>query len=306
MTSIIKNKIGVIGNSNYDEIFIVNHYPKPDDKVIAKDLKMSLGGGALNTIVGLSKLGVPSNLFSLVGDDKAGAELLSELKSRKIVTDFVEIHPGKTGRTIILLDDNMTSTKIGYQGVCTDLSRDLDFDLLRNNNLKHVHLVSVRISTVRKVLKCCPSATSSIDFGAKTFESDKEEILDVIQQLDLVFVNRNTFKFLFGRDIKTVIDEKLDFDADLIVTAGTDGMYAIVDNQVYHQDAALIDNVVDTTGAGDSAAAAILQKYVEGEKDFEKILRYGIAAATLKIQHYGGDSGHATRVEIEDFLASRA
>lgn len=60
--------------------------------------------------------------------------------------------------------------------------------------------------------------------------------------------------------------------------------------------------VVDTTGAGDTFAANFLVSLLSGNGVVDSI-RFGIAAATIKIGKNGAQSGMPTAEELEAFLS---
>ncbi|MHA2503016.1 MAG: carbohydrate kinase family protein, partial [Candidatus Kariarchaeaceae archaeon] len=120
-----KGSIAVIGNCYFDEIYSIDEFPEKDTKSIATSLKISLGGSATNTAAGLAALGVSTYLFTALGDDPDALRLFKKVRKKGILTQYITHLKGKSGRTIILLDKSKSSTKIGYQGVCSDLSESL-------------------------------------------------------------------------------------------------------------------------------------------------------------------------------------
>ena len=72
----------------------------------------------------------------------------------------------------------------------------------------------------------------------------------------------------------------------LVVTRSADGATAIARGERADVAAEPIDQVVDTTGAGDLFAAGFLFGYVRG-KDLETCLTMGAVAAAEVISHYG-------------------
>jgi sugar/nucleoside kinase (ribokinase family) len=293
--------VAVIGNCYFDEIYLIQSFPDPDDKLIASDVKTTLGGGGSNTATALAKLGINVKLLTVVGTDHTADELLLELKTKGVATNYVQQIEGKTGRTIILLDDQKRSTKIGYHGVCSDLSKVLELKNI-HEDFSHIHLVSTRIATVAQTIQMKGSRSISLDFGAKTLLSSKKEIFGILDQLDLVFMNQSVFHELFQKRIQEVVQGDISFSNDLIVTAGNMGIYGFFNNTLIHQPA-FPTQVVDTTGAGDAAAAAIIFSRLQNQLP-EQLLRNGAVAASIQIQTYGGSDGHATVEEIKKFLGT--
>ncbi len=70
------------------------------------------------------------------------------------------------------------------------------------------------------------------------------------------------------------------------ITRGAEGSIVITREETYQADAHPIDNLVDTTGAGDLYAAGFLHGLTSG-KDLETCARLGGLAASEVIQHIG-------------------
>lgn len=293
------SSVAVIGNCYFDEIYTIDTFPKPDEKILASNLELMLGGSATNTGVGIATLGLDTYLFTVMGSDEDAYRLFKEVRNKGIKSQYINHINGKSGRTIILLDKNKSSTKIGYQGVCSDLSKNVLFSGLSDSSFDHVHLSSVNIDTLRIALSMKTTQRFSLDFGAKTLQSSRAELLDIMQYLDVVTVNQGTFKHLFKCSINQL--ETLNLPYDLIVTAGRDGIYAIINDNYYHQEI-IPTVVVDTTGAGDAACAAIIFGYVNKFSP-EKILQLGVTAASIKIRSFGGSNGHATLSDLSHLIS---
>ncbi|MCE7735196.1 MAG: carbohydrate kinase family protein [Candidatus Heimdallarchaeota archaeon] len=295
--------IGVIGNCYFDEIYLVDKFPEPDDKITAFDMQVSLGGSATNVSAGLAKLKLHPRLISAIGNDTAGETIQSELKLRRIDPTYLARMKGQTGRTIILLENNKTSTKIGYPGVCGDLKKALNFTKSMDEIFDIIHMASISIDTAEMVIKNNFSTQLTLDFGARTLEATNEEIMNFLPKINLVFFNRNVFKRLYPKsklDIESI--KKLDFPCNVVITAGDSGLFAKIDGKTYFQPIYKV-KVVDTTGAGDAAAAAILWGFLN-KKKWDDNLKYGAAAAAIKLQTFGASNGHPTKEKIEKFIKS--
>ncbi|MFV2016733.1 MAG: carbohydrate kinase family protein, partial [Candidatus Heimdallarchaeota archaeon] len=266
--------IGVIGNCYFDEIYRVDKFPEPDDKITAFDMQVSLGGSATNVSAGLAKLKLYPRLISAIGNDTAGENIQTELKSRKIDASYLSKMSGQTGRTIILLENNKTSTKIGYPGVCSDLKKALKFTKSVDEIFDIIHMASIRIDTAEMVMQNNFSRQLTLDFGARTLEASNKEIMDFLPKIDLAFFNRNVFKRLYPNyqlDLESI--DNIEFPCNVVITAGEDGLFAKIDDKAYFQPIYKV-KVVDTTGAGDAAAAAILWGFLN-QKDWTENLKYG-------------------------------
>lgn len=291
-----KFSVASIGNVYFDETYIIERYPEADEKVTARDVKIALGGSASNVSTALSNLDMDAYLFSKLGNDSTASELLQILVEKRIIVKYISKVKGNSGRTIILLDNKKQSTKIGYSGVCSTLTDLQHLDAL--SEFSHVHLASVRAEMIDMVLKKKGNASISVDIGAKTLEGDLSALRFNIDKVDLLFMNRGAFKKIYNYQLTELHQLKL--KPILFITAGEEGIYALDSGNVYREAAKEVI-VVDTTGAGDAAAAAIIYGFLHGES-VPVLLKRGVISATKKIQTYGASNGHITQEELEKQL----
>jgi sugar/nucleoside kinase (ribokinase family) len=71
----------------------------PDDaKITITDTGNSLGGGAANVAVALSRMGIPVDLVGHVGDDDHGEDILQALRALSVGTDSIRVVQGGKSR----------------------------------------------------------------------------------------------------------------------------------------------------------------------------------------------------------------
>jgi len=63
-----------------------------------------------------------------------------------------------------------------------------------------------------------------------------------------------------------------------------------------------IDDIIDTTGAGDTFNGAFSVAYWIHKWDLEKSVKYANAAASLKIQKLGARTGMPIKSQLKNFL----
>ena len=69
----------------------------------------------------------------------------------------------------------------------------------------------------------------------------------------------------------------------------------------HHVEAAPVEKVVDTTGAGDTFAGVLLA-YLMDSSELEPAVRAACVAGALSTRHIGGVDSQPTRSEIEALL----
>jgi sugar/nucleoside kinase (ribokinase family) len=105
--------------------------------------------------------------------------------------------------------------------------------------------------------------------------------------IDILFANHLELAALTGTDdIEAGIAALKDRVPTLVVTCSADGAVAVSNGERARVAAEPIDELVDTTGAGDLFAAGFLFGHARGEP-LQRCLRRGAIAAAEVISHYG-------------------
>ena len=97
-------KILNMGSLNYDYVYSVSHILKPGETISSKKMETFCGGKGLNQSVALARAGEKVYHAGMVGAD--GELLLKTCKDNQIDTEFIKMIEGKSGHTIIQVDEN--------------------------------------------------------------------------------------------------------------------------------------------------------------------------------------------------------
>ena len=114
----------------------------------------------------------------------------------------------------------------------------------------------------------------------------REEVLSWVELMDGILLNSEEARYLGGSDDLEVAEENLNKHTPLVVIKlGSRGATAVHQGK-FVKVPAITTNVVDTTGAGDSFAAAFIPKWLETQ-DLEQALSAGTALAAKCVSSVG-------------------
>ena len=106
-------------------------------------------------------------------------------------------------------------------------------------------------------------------------------------KIDILFANEAEAKAMAGTDdFEAAVACLAEAAPTLVVTRSEEGALAIAGGERAEVDAEPIEQLVDTTGAGDLFASGFLAGQARG-LSLEASLRLGASAAAEVIQHYG-------------------
>jgi sugar/nucleoside kinase (ribokinase family) len=301
-------RVLIAGDANVDLVLRGDVRPRFGQvEQLLDDGALVLGSSAGIAACGLARLGIPTDLVAVVGDDAFGRVVREELERRGVGTAAVRVHPElATGLSVILSapDDRAILTATGALGRLT--AAEL---LAAADGHDHVHVASFYLlpHLMPELGKAFAELhgrglTTSIDTNwdpAGTWS----HAADLLPHTDVLLPNAQELRGIGGalgiggddRDIGRAIAA---FGPEVVVKDGARGGWSAgPDGRVVEVAARPVD-VVDTTGAGDSFDAGYLAARLSGVSDPRERLRWAVAAGSLSTRGPGGTGAQATRAEL--------
>jgi len=256
------------------------------------------GGSAANTIVGLASLGARTAYVGKIRDDQIGRMYAHDIRAAGVAFETRPASDGPaTGCSYILVTDDGERTMNTYLGAAQDLSpADIDPNEIAGARIvylegylwdpKDAKDAFVKASKIAHQADRQVALTLSDAFCVDRYRG---EFVDLMRggTIDLVFANEAELHSLYQTsDFDTAL-KQLRNDAKLgVVTRSEKGCVVASRDGVITVPAFPIEEIVDTTGAGDLFAAGFLFGLVR-DAGYENAGRLGALAAAEVIQHIG-------------------
>ncbi|MCG3217852.1 MAG: carbohydrate kinase family protein [Candidatus Heimdallarchaeota archaeon] len=297
-----------LGNGSVDILTYLPSFPINGEKTIIKNLTRVIGGSATNVAANLSKLSVKTSLMARIGEDPNSNEFIRLIKERGIYVNLLQIDKDlEMGTTIILIAEKGESTKLGYRGANKKLSVPEEIDL---SSFSYIHCASIDSKIANEIVEKAKkrNITCSLDIGSTMIREQPDVLIDICQKFDLVFLNRFAFKRIFGINngeelsldqIKAHLSSEKNplFNNKLIITLGEEGLIWSKQGTIFCEPAVSLEEVVDTTGAGDAVAAVIIWSELN-QVDAQNSLKMANLAASKTIMKAGGINGFPTSLKL--------
>jgi sugar/nucleoside kinase (ribokinase family) len=255
------------------------------------------GGSAGNTIAGIASLGGKAGYIGKVGADELGRIFRHDIRANGVAFETpVATSTTPTARCLIFVTPDAQRTMNTYLGACIELTpEDIDPAVIAGARVtymegylwdppaaKQAFLKAARIAHERgrKV-----SLSLSDPFCV---DRHRQEFRDLVRDhVDILFANEAEICSLWQTE---------SFDSALQATRGlcevaaltrsAKGSLILAGEETHVVDAARVDRVVDTTGAGDLYAAGFLYGYCRGLSPYDSGRIASLAAAEI-ISHFG-------------------
>jgi len=269
------------------------------------------GGSAANTIVGAASFGARTAFIGKVKSDESGKAFAHDIRAMKVHFETAPAHDGPaTARCLVLVTPDGERTMNTYLGACQNLGPDdVDADLVRASAITYLEgylwdppaakEAFVKASEIAHAAGRQVALTLSDPFCVGRYRS---EFLDLIRNktVDIVFANQHELKSLYETaDLDTAIDALRNEDILGAVTVSEKGSIVVTREQTQAVPAFPIEQLVDTTGAGDLYAAGFLTGLSQG-RDLQTCARLGALAASEVIQHVGARPQRSLAVLAND------
>ena len=255
-----------IGDATRDLFLFLKETPVFDgSKIPVDNIAWSLGGNAANVSVGLSRLGIKTNLVTVFGDDDRGAWIKRELLKNNVNLDFSLIQNHQSNLSAVIVSGG-ERTIFSYHGGELDEVKNIP-------EAKWAYLTSAVTINI---------PAEKIAFNPSMKEIKNGSVLPVVQKTDVLIVNKEEMEALGAKGPKITV-----------VTDGKNGVTLYEGDKVL-QKAALGNKAYEPTGAGDAFSSGFLAGLYYGMKP-EDALDWGLKNSASVIQKIGAIEGLLTK-----------
>ena len=286
------------------------------------------GGAPGNVLAMLNNLGKKTSFIGKVGNDQFGLMLKATLEELGIGTEN------------LMLDDEVHTT-LALVHTFEDGDRDFSFyrnpgadmmlradedqeELIQSTKIFHFGTLSMTHEGVReatkKALDVAKASGAMISFDPnlreplwKSLDEAKEQVLYGLQYADILKISDNEIQWLTGEEDYTEGVKKIREMKDIsliLVSMGKEGSRAYYKDMIVEVKPFLQKNTIETTGAGDTFCANVLNYVLENgledltEEGLKEMLTFANAAASIITTKKGALKVMPTKADVEEFLAN--
>jgi len=282
----MSNFVAVIGAANID----IGGTPK--FPLVMKDsnpgkIEVNYGGVGRNIAHNLALLGVKVKLFSVIGGDALGKGMIADCNSLGIDTSEVLITPNETSSMYLYINNDMGDMELALSHVKIDKLLTPEYLESKLEILNSADAVVVDCNLSHEALSYIIENCKAPIYIDPVSQAQARKLEGILSGIDTIKPNRLEAEFLTGMTIRTESDFKAAAEALLdsgirriFISMGPEGILA-ADSENMIIVSQYPAEVRCTTGAGDSATAALLYATLNSasmEDDLSK-LAYAAKAA---------------------------
>lgn len=299
-------QVVVVGSLHMDVVVSLARMPQAGETVLAQQLRYLPGGKGGNQAVACARHGAHVTLFGCVGRDAHGNTLRLALLDAGVDMEYVAVHDSApTGAAVVLVQggDNRICVVPGASALLALPEEGL---LLALAQADFVMLQSeVPDAVLAQVLEAAASTGCRVVWNVSPV---RDVPAHWWPQVHTVVVNAHEAAACSGMPVDSPQTAALAGQAllaqgvrQVVVTLGAQGAVAVDGTQTPARTtlhAGLPLPVVDTTGAGDTLAGAMVTRLAEGH-DLGDAVAWGIRAASLCMGREGAQPSIPSRAQVE-------
>ena len=258
-------RVIVLGSLNVDLVTRVERHPTPGETVLGDGLDRLAGGKGANQAVAAAAAGASVIMVGAVGDDEGGTTYRARLEGLGIDVSRVDVHATEpTGTALIVVSTDGENSIVVVPGANATLTWH-DIDLGPGDVL--LTQLEIPLSTVEAGVRAAATAGARVVLNVAPYADLPADLLDLV---DPVVANEHEASQLACQP------------RSLLVTLGAAGARW----GSLTVPAARVDDIVDTTGAGDAFCGALAAALAAGQ-DEESALRAAVEAGGVAVRHQG-------------------
>ncbi|MEG1459088.1 MAG: carbohydrate kinase [Acetivibrio sp.] len=297
-----ENYITVVGAVNVDIS------GTPDQQLMDGDsnpgkMRISFGGVGRNIAENISRLGGHAEMITVLGDDFYAAEIEKSCRTLGIELQHTLRVTGESTSTYLCINNEKgdMAVAVSDMGIYEKLTPEYLESKMPMINKGRLLVIDANIpeESIVYLAEMC-----SVPIFAEPVSTRKAlKFSKVLNRIYLLKPNLLELELLSGRQVKNKKELDLAMDIllekgvkNLTVSMGSNGVYYGTKEGKKHYPC-LPCKVVNTTGCGDALMGAIAWA-VQMEEPVSSAIRYGLAASSICIEHYGAISKELTAASL--------
>jgi len=298
----------VVGDATVDQMYFVEALPESGGEVTARRSLMQPGGAGGTVAAALAWLGNDVRIATRVGQGPFAELALTNLVSAGVDLSLLQRDTERqTSSVTLLVTPDTQRTMISAIGA----SRYLDAAQLQPEHVAAADAVVMSAYSLVagpqreyavKTLEYARQAdvTTFMDMGSGAIAALRDRLVDLIRDIDYLLMNEHELYRLTGENsISAAVAWLRDIGVDkVVVKVGEMGSIVITPELTELVDAFDVDDVLDSTGAGDYYTAAFAHGIMQGY-DMLHAARIGNVAGGLNTTEIGAQGYVLDRAQVD-------
>ena len=269
-------RVFVIGGTTFDHIIYLPEFPEPIPQTIHEaKFSEATGSTGAGKALCLRKLNVPGSLYSVLGDDRYGKQIIEHLKKEKV--DFIyDLDEKGTERHFNIMDEmgNRISVFVTQSSENPSVNRSVVEGFIQKSDVVVLNIIAY----CKQFIPMLKNYNKPVWTDLHDYDEGNPYHQPFIDISDYVFLSSDNLT-----DYKKTMQLLMKQGKELVVCShGKNGATALTKQGEWIEEPALSFQMVDANGAGDSFFSGFLWAFLQG-KSIKECMRYGTICGGLCI-----------------------
>ena len=250
------------------------------------------GGGATNSSVSFSRLGLKSACTALFGQDELSAFILKDLKTDKVGTRYLVQSPKQaTDFSVILVSGDGARTILTQRGPSRLEKHHISWPKLKSSWF-YISSLEGNLDLLELLVGFASENQIKVALNPGSRELSHPSLKNLLPHLDFLLLNQQEAETLtgFSSEDPSFWPKLKSFKSKIIaVTKGRQGAHISTSTQTLFSPI-ILTNVIDETGAGDAFGSTFVAGLIQ-DKNLNQCLNMALKNSASVVSHLGAKSG---------------
>lgn len=276
---------------------------KPSSKNEINQSLFCSGGGATNSAVALSRLGLKSAPVFLIGNSYLNQYIYDDLKKTKITDKFVCTNKSDiTDFSLIIVPHGGGRSILTNRGQGGLESKNFHWNQIKKTQWFYITSLEGNLDLLEQIIGFAKENNIKIALNPGKRElSSHRRILSLSKMVDFLLLNREECELLFNLSFDDIISNNFIHQTKIpivAITAGRDGAYVFSDSHQFYSPA-INHKPVDETGAGDAFGSTFVAALIH-KKSPQDALFWAMKNSASVVSFLGAKTGLLTLKQIKN------
>jgi len=260
------------------------------------------GGGATNSSVSLSRLGLKTSCVSLLGNDPLSLYVFNDLKENNVSTDnLVHLNKEDTDYSVVLVGPDGGRTIVTNRGQSRLENENINWDKLSQTSWFYITSLEGNLDLLEQLIGFASEHQIRVALNPGNRElMDSKRLIPLISHIDFLLLNGIESETITGVHVNegNYWETLLSYGAKIsAVTNGRQGAYVLTSEEKLYSP--IINTTpVDETGAGDSFGSAFVGGIINRLSPADSLF-WAIKNSASVVSRLGAKPGLLTLAEIK-------
>ncbi len=274
---------------------------RPSSKNEINQSLICSGGGATNSSVAFSRLGLNSAPVSLIGNSYLNQYIFDDLKKDKVFDQFIYTDKfDTTDFSVIIVPTGGGRSILTNRGQCSLQSKHIPWSKIKKTKWFYITSLEGNLDLLEQIIGFAKENNIKIALNPGKRElKNRRRLLPLVKMIDFLLLNREESEMLFNQSFDDIIDDNLIHQTKIpvvAVTAGADGAYIFTGNRQFFSPA-INHHPVDETGAGDAFGSTFVAGLIH-QKTPQEALFWAVKNSASVVSALGSKSALLTLRQI--------